>query len=82
LQGPRSEPARFANLTIRLLTSDDFPAGAKRTAATDLTNAASNGALSYRSANRCRWTASPTRTTVSTRDPDSACSSPFPTKGS
>lgn len=35
----------FANLTIRLLGSDDFPEDAKRRAAADLTAAASEGAL-------------------------------------
>src|SRR4051812_46203035 len=38
-------PMLFANLTIRLLGSDDFPAGAKRQAAADLTAAAQEGAL-------------------------------------
>src|SRR3954451_5635601 len=36
----------FANLTIRLLGSDDFPRAAKRQAAVDLTTAAREGALS------------------------------------
>jgi NADPH2:quinone reductase len=36
----------FANLTIRLLGSDDFPDAAKRQAAVDLTTAAREGALS------------------------------------
>ena len=35
----------FANLTIRLLGSDDFPAAAKHQAAADLTAAAQEGAL-------------------------------------
>ena len=35
----------FANLTIRLLGSDDFPAAAKQQAAADLTAAARDGAL-------------------------------------
>ena len=39
-------PMLFANLTIRLLGSDDFPAGAKRRAAEDLAMAAQQGALS------------------------------------
>jgi NADPH:quinone reductase len=39
-------PMLFANLTIRLLGSDDFPRAAKRQAAVDLTTAASEGALS------------------------------------
>src|SRR6266849_4408471 len=39
-------PMLFANLTIRLLGSDDFPPAAKRQAAVDLTTAASEGALS------------------------------------
>jgi NADPH:quinone reductase len=39
-------PMLFANLTIRLLGSDDFPAAAKRQAAVDLTTAACGGALS------------------------------------
>ncbi len=38
-------PMLFANITIRLLGSDDFPAAAKRQAATDLTAAAGDGAL-------------------------------------
>jgi NADPH2:quinone reductase len=39
-------PMLFANLTIRLLGSDDFPPAAKRVAAHDLTTAAGEGALS------------------------------------
>src|SRR3954465_9281528 len=39
-------PMLFANLTIRLLGSDDFPLEAKRQAADDLTTAAREGALS------------------------------------
>jgi NADPH2:quinone reductase len=39
-------PMLFANLTIRLLGSDDFPRAAKRQAAADLTTAARQGALS------------------------------------
>jgi NADPH2:quinone reductase len=35
----------FANVTIRLLGSDDFPDAAKREAADDLTAAAREGAL-------------------------------------
>src|SRR3954447_23815340 len=38
-------PMLFANLTIRLLGSDDFPAEAKHQAAADLTAAARDGAL-------------------------------------
>jgi NADPH2:quinone reductase len=38
-------PLLFANVTIRLLGSDDFPAQAKAHAAVDLTEAASQGAL-------------------------------------
>lgn len=38
-------PLLFANVTLRLLGSDDFPAGAKRQAARDLTAAAAMGAL-------------------------------------
>src|SRR3954447_8203455 len=38
-------PMLFANLTIRLLGSDDFPAAAKHRAAADLTAAARDGAL-------------------------------------
>jgi NADPH2:quinone reductase len=38
-------PMLFANLTIRLLGSDDFPSEAKHQAATDLTTAAWEGAL-------------------------------------
>lgn len=41
-------PMLFANVTIRLLGSDDFPGDAKRHAATDLTTAARAGALSAR----------------------------------
>jgi NADPH:quinone reductase len=39
-------PMLFANLTIRLLGSDDFPAEAKDAAARDLTDAAAQSALS------------------------------------
>jgi NADPH2:quinone reductase len=39
-------PMLFANLTIRLLGSDDFPPAAKRQAVADLTTAASDGAFS------------------------------------
>jgi NADPH2:quinone reductase len=39
-------PMLFANVTIRLLGSDDFPQGAKDSAARDLTTAAAQGALS------------------------------------
>jgi NADPH2:quinone reductase len=39
-------PMVFANVTIRLLGSDDFPQSAKRQAAEDLTTAARDGALS------------------------------------
>jgi len=39
-------PMLFNNVTIRLIGSDDFPADAKRQAATDLTAAARDGALS------------------------------------
>ena len=39
-------PMLFANMTIRLLGSDDFPSEAKEQAATDLTAAARDGALS------------------------------------
>jgi NADPH:quinone reductase len=38
-------PMLFANLTIRLLGSDDFPSMAKRQAADDLTTAARQGAI-------------------------------------
>jgi NADPH2:quinone reductase len=38
-------PMLFANLTIRLLGSDDFPPAAKQQAAADLTAAAGDGAL-------------------------------------
>jgi NADPH2:quinone reductase len=38
-------PMLFANITIRLLGSDDFPAAAKQQAAADLTAAARDGAL-------------------------------------
>jgi NADPH2:quinone reductase len=39
-------PMLFANLTIRLLGSDDFPQAAKDAAARDLTKAAAQSALS------------------------------------
>ena len=39
-------PMLFANLTIRLIGSDDFPVAAKRQATVDLTTAAREGALS------------------------------------
>jgi NADPH2:quinone reductase len=41
-------PMLFDNVVIRLLGSDDFPAGARQQAATDLTAAARDGALSIR----------------------------------
>jgi NADPH:quinone reductase len=41
-------PLLFANVTIRLLGSDDFPPEAKAAAARDLTSAAAQGALSVR----------------------------------
>jgi len=41
-------PMLFANVTIRLLGSDDFSTAAKRQAAADLTTAAREGALSIR----------------------------------
>jgi len=41
-------PMLFDNVTIRLLGSDDFPAHAKHQAATDLTTAAAEGALTIR----------------------------------
>lgn len=41
-----SDTARRTNLTIRLLGSDDFPPEAKHAAASDLTTAAREGALS------------------------------------
>jgi NADPH2:quinone reductase len=41
-------PMLFDNITVRLLGSDDFPAEAKQQAATDLTAAAEDGALSVR----------------------------------
>jgi len=41
-------PMLFANVTIRLLGSDDFPRDAKRQAAADLSRAAADGALTIR----------------------------------
>jgi NADPH2:quinone reductase len=41
-------PMLWANITIRLLGSDDFPVAAKREAASALTRATLNGALSIR----------------------------------
>jgi NADPH2:quinone reductase len=41
-------PMLFSNITIRLIGSDDFPVEAKQQAATDLTTAARDGALSIR----------------------------------
>jgi NADPH:quinone reductase len=45
-------PLLFANVTVRLLGSDDFPAAAKRAAARDLTAAAASGALAVRVGHR------------------------------
>jgi NADPH2:quinone reductase len=45
-------PLAFKNVTIRLLGSDDFPADARRKAASDLTVAAAAGDLRYRIAAR------------------------------
>lgn len=39
-------PMLFDNVTIRLIGSDDFPVAARQQAATDLTAAARDGALS------------------------------------
>jgi NADPH2:quinone reductase len=47
-------PLLFANVTVRLLGSDDFPAEAKRQAARDLTAAAAAGALEIDIADRYR----------------------------
>jgi NADPH:quinone reductase len=41
-------PLLFSNITIRLIGSDAFPVEAKQQAATDLTTAAGEGALSIR----------------------------------
>jgi NADPH2:quinone reductase len=43
-------PMLFANLTIRLLGSDDFPPEAKRQAAAELSAAAGSGALTVATA--------------------------------
>lgn len=43
-------PLLFANVTVRLLGSDDFPVEAKQQAAADLTRAAAQGALAVRTA--------------------------------
>lgn len=45
-------PLLFANVTVRLLGSDDFPTEAKRTAARELTAAAAVGALRVRVGDR------------------------------
>lgn len=45
-------PLLFANVTLRLLGSDDFPVAAKQQAARDLTQAAAAGALSVRVGDR------------------------------
>jgi NADPH2:quinone reductase len=45
-------PLLFANVTLRLLGSDDFPVEAKQQAAHDLTTAAAAGALSVRIGDR------------------------------
>jgi len=45
-------PLLFANVTLRLLGSDDFPAEAKQRAAGDLTAAAADGALTVRIGHR------------------------------
>jgi NADPH2:quinone reductase len=59
-------PMLFANVTIRLLGSHDFPAAARRQAAVDLTAAADQGALSIPTCHP-HLIAPPRRTIVSTR---------------
>src|SRR4051794_14099563 len=57
----------FANLTIRLLGSDDFPPAAKRQAAADLTAAGKRARFASQSTTRCHWSASRRHTTASTQ---------------
>ena len=59
-------PMLFANLTIRLLGSDDFPRAATQQAAADLTAAAQSARCASRSMRRCHSTGSPRRTSSST----------------
>ena len=66
-------PMLFANLTIRLLGSDDFPAAAKQQATADLTAAAQQGALRMPVDDRLPLDASPKRTTASPPEHTSAC---------
>src|SRR6185503_21145816 len=68
-------PLLWANVTIRLLGSDDFPADAKREAASALTTAARDGALSVPIGEPLPLDRSPRRTTASTPARASACSS-------
>ncbi|WP_211231830.1 zinc-binding dehydrogenase [Amycolatopsis balhimycina] len=63
-------PLLFANVTLRLCGSDDFPADVKRQAARDLTAAAAVGALAVTAT---RSMASPTLTTASTPEVTVAC---------
>ena len=68
-------PMLFSNLSIRLLGSDDFPAEAKRAGRSRTSRPRRTRVRSpSRSATRCRWTGSPTRTSASTPGAASACS--------
>ena len=72
-------PLLFANVTLRLLGSDDFPAQAKRQAARDLTAAAAVGALKVSIAARYPLQEIAKAPTTSTREAEAASWSPSPT---
>jgi hypothetical protein len=59
-------PLRFTNVTLRLLGSDDFPAGSRRRTARDPTTVAAAVALAVAVSDRSPSKTSPRRTTVST----------------
>jgi NADPH2:quinone reductase len=65
-------PMLFANLTIRLFGSDDFPAAAKQQAVADLTAAAQDGDLSIPIGAPYPWSRSPRPTTASMPGPATA----------
>jgi NADPH2:quinone reductase len=65
-------PMLWANLTIRLFGSDDFPAAAKQQAAAELTAAAATVTCPSRSAPPYPWSRSPRRMTASMRGPANA----------
>ena len=71
-------PLLFANVTLRLLGSDDFPAEAKQRAARDLTTAAAAHAWTVNVGIDTRWNTSPRPTNTSMLAAKAAFWSPSP----